>query len=143
MITLKNFLPLAETATGLVAPLRELVQLAGKSDHVSCNTKPDMFGFHETVALPGLPRATLSDEFLRATNRTRQGYLGALPQNQISLTLNTNIEAKLPSNTRDRERLEAAFEQLALGGVEDVADLRLPIELRAGTRHLDSISRDP
>ncbi|HET6680565.1 MAG TPA: putative LPS assembly protein LptD, partial [Gemmatimonadaceae bacterium] len=43
------------------------------------------------------PAATVSDEYLRATNQTRDGYLGALAQNQVSLNLSTNLEAKLRS----------------------------------------------
>jgi len=41
------------------------------------------------------PRAEVSTEYLRATNQTRQGYIGSLAQNMVSLTLSTNIEAKL------------------------------------------------
>jgi hypothetical protein len=40
-------------------------------------------------------KAEISDAYLRATNQTRQGYIGALAQNVVSLTLATNIEAKL------------------------------------------------
>ncbi|GJG88403.1 hypothetical protein tb265_35840 [Gemmatimonadetes bacterium T265] len=41
------------------------------------------------------PKATVSDEYLRATGATRQGYLGALKQNRITLGFSTNLEAKL------------------------------------------------
>ena len=41
------------------------------------------------------PRASVSDDFLRATGRTRPGYLGANRQSQVSLGLNTVLEAKL------------------------------------------------
>ncbi len=41
------------------------------------------------------PKATVSDEFLQALNRSRVGYLGALAQNRVSLSLATNLEAKL------------------------------------------------
>lgn len=41
------------------------------------------------------PAANVSDEFLQATGRTRQGYLGSLPRNAVSLSLSTNFEAKL------------------------------------------------
>ncbi len=41
------------------------------------------------------PAAEVSDEFLAALGRTRAGYLGALPQSRVALTLNQNIEAKL------------------------------------------------
>ncbi|HEX6050447.1 MAG TPA: putative LPS assembly protein LptD [Gemmatimonadaceae bacterium] len=41
------------------------------------------------------PRSSVSDDYLRATNQTRQGYLGSLAQNLVSLTLSTNIEAKM------------------------------------------------
>jgi hypothetical protein len=44
------------------------------------------------------PGGELSDEFLRATNRTRQGFLGALPQNQLTLTVSQVLEAKLRSS---------------------------------------------
>jgi hypothetical protein len=41
------------------------------------------------------PAAQVSDEFLAALGQTRAGYLGALAQNRVSLTFNTNLEAKL------------------------------------------------
>lgn len=41
------------------------------------------------------PSADVSDDFLQATGRTRQGYLGALPRNAIALTFSTTLEAKL------------------------------------------------
>jgi hypothetical protein len=49
---------------------------------------------------PGLsysysPEAEVSDEFLAALGRTRAGYLGALPQNRVSLTLNQVFEAAM------------------------------------------------
>jgi hypothetical protein len=44
------------------------------------------------------PAAKVSDEFLAALGRTRQGYLGSLAQNQVSLSFSTNFEAKLRSN---------------------------------------------
>jgi hypothetical protein len=47
------------------------------------------------------PRGHVSDEFLAATGRTRQGYLGALQRNQFNLGLSTNIEAKLRSKGSD------------------------------------------
>ncbi len=43
------------------------------------------------------PRATVSREFLEALGKSPVGYVGALPQNQISLALATNLEAKLGS----------------------------------------------
>jgi hypothetical protein len=41
------------------------------------------------------PSKTVSDEYLAALGRTRVGYLGSLAQNRVSLSLATNIEAKL------------------------------------------------
>jgi len=41
------------------------------------------------------PRASVSDEYLEALGRSRVGYLGALAQNRVSLSLATNLEAKL------------------------------------------------
>ena len=43
------------------------------------------------------PSADISDEFLRALNKSRQGYLGALAQNRVSLSLSHILEAKLKS----------------------------------------------
>jgi lipopolysaccharide transport LptD-like protein len=45
------------------------------------------------------PSSQVSDDFLRATNQTRQGYLGSLAQNIVSLTLATNIEAKMRAHS--------------------------------------------
>src|SRR5262245_56946999 len=56
----KNLEPLAGTMTGFVAPLRELVQLAGESDKVSCKTNPGVFGLHEIVAVTGPPGTMVS-----------------------------------------------------------------------------------
>jgi hypothetical protein len=54
-----------------------------------------------TMSYSYAPAAKVSDEFLRALNRTRSGYLGSLAQNQVSLGLSTNIEAKLRSDTSE------------------------------------------
>ena len=43
------------------------------------------------------PSGRLSDEFLQATNRSRQSYLGSLAQNTLSLTVSQVLEAKLRS----------------------------------------------
>ena len=44
------------------------------------------------------PAGNLSTEFLKATNRSRQGFLGSLARNQISLGLSHVLEAKMKSN---------------------------------------------
>jgi hypothetical protein len=41
------------------------------------------------------PKANVNPEFLQALGKTAQGYLGGLPQNQLSLSFSTNLEAKL------------------------------------------------
>jgi lipopolysaccharide assembly outer membrane protein LptD (OstA) len=41
------------------------------------------------------PEASVSDEFLQAMGRSRVGYVGALKQNRVGLSLATNLEAKL------------------------------------------------
>ncbi len=41
------------------------------------------------------PAASVSDEYLQALGRTRVGYLGALAQNRVTLSMSTNLEAKL------------------------------------------------
>ena len=41
------------------------------------------------------PKADVSDEYLSAIGRSRQGYLGSLVQNRVSLQFSTNLEAKL------------------------------------------------
>ena len=43
------------------------------------------------------PSGSLSTEFLRATDKTRQGFLGSLARNQISLGLSHVLEAKMKS----------------------------------------------
>ncbi len=43
------------------------------------------------------PAGSLSTEFLQATNKSRQSYLGALAQNQVSLGLSHVLEAKMKS----------------------------------------------
>ena len=43
------------------------------------------------------PSGTLSTEFLQATNRSRQGFLGSLARNQLSLGLSHVLEAKMKS----------------------------------------------
>ena len=48
-----------------------------------------------TLGYDFAPRDSVSDEFLKAVNATRQGYNSAEPQNIVSLGLSTNIEAKL------------------------------------------------
>lgn len=41
------------------------------------------------------PRGKVSEEYLRAILQAQRGYLGALPQNVVSLSVNQNIEVKL------------------------------------------------
>lgn len=60
---------------------------------------------------PGLswgfsPRATVDPEFLRALGKSPTGYLGGLAQNRLTLTLATNLEAKIrtPGDTTDGGR---------------------------------------
>jgi hypothetical protein len=43
------------------------------------------------------PTGDISDEYLRTQNKTRQGYLGALAQNRVSLGLSHVLEAKMKS----------------------------------------------
>src|SRR5256714_3779397 len=49
------------------------------------------------IAFQYAPSGNLSTEFLRATNRSRQGFLGSLARNQVSLGLSHVLEAKLKS----------------------------------------------
>lgn len=67
---------------------------------------PGIFGFTKLrhSISPGLtysysPEASVSNEFLAAIGRVRPGYLGALAQNRISLTLNQVFEAKRQADT--------------------------------------------
>ena len=56
-----------------------------------------------TLSYSYSPSATVSDEFLRAINRTRVGYLGDLAQNLVTLGMSTNLEGKrvLPGDTSE------------------------------------------
>ena len=40
-------------------------------------------------------KSSVGDDYLRATNQTRPGYIGAFAQNMVSLSLSTNVEGKL------------------------------------------------
>jgi LptD protein len=48
-----------------------------------------------TLSYSYSPAATVSDEFLAATNQVAGGYLGSLAQNRLNFGLSTNIEAKM------------------------------------------------
>ncbi len=48
-----------------------------------------------TLSYTYSPTAPVSDAYLRAVGASKQGYLGALKQNRITLGLSTNLEAKL------------------------------------------------
>ncbi len=50
-----------------------------------------------TITYSYAPTGHLSDEFLQATNRSRQQFLGSLAQNQISIGLSHVLEAKVKS----------------------------------------------
>jgi hypothetical protein len=50
------------------------------------------------------PTAQVSDDYLRAIGRSRQGYLGALVQNRVALQLSTNLEAKMRVRAPTAER---------------------------------------
>ena len=50
-----------------------------------------------TVSYRFAPAGNVSDEYLAANGDFRSGYLGDIRQNAVSLSLNTNIEAKLRS----------------------------------------------
>jgi sec-independent protein translocase protein TatC len=51
-----------------------------------------------TVTYSYAPMGHLSDEFLQATNRSRQEFLGSLAQNQITFGLSHVLEAKVKSS---------------------------------------------
>lgn len=74
------------------------------------------------------PAAEVSDDFLRATGRTRQGYLGSLPRNQVSLTLSTTFEAKL----RPRQGDEPAPSERGVAPTDSAAVGDTAVLLRAG-----------
>lgn len=75
------------------------------------STTPTIYGFLPGFGLaerirhtisPGLsysysPTASVSDKYLAATGQSRQGYVGALKQNRVTLSLSTTLEAKLKS----------------------------------------------
>jgi hypothetical protein len=56
-----------------------------------------------TVSYQWSPRGSVSDEFLAANGDLSIGYLGNLPQNIVSLGLNTSFEAKLREEERAAE----------------------------------------
>jgi hypothetical protein len=52
-----------------------------------------------TIGYTYAPEGHISDEYLIATRRSRQGYLGALKQNAVNFGLNTGVEAKVADST--------------------------------------------
>lgn len=56
------------------------------------------------------PAADISTEFLRALNKSKQGYLGALAQNRVTLSMSHSLEAKLrttdTSSTAEPKKLK-------------------------------------
>ena len=73
-----------------------------------------------SVSYSYAPAAEVSDAFLAALGRTRQGYLGSLAQNQVSLSFSTNIEAKLesPSSRADSAGTAGAAPDSPAGGAK-------------------------
>ena len=47
-----------------------------------------------TITYSYAPTGSISDEYLRALNKSRQGYLGALAQNRLGVGITTVLEAK-------------------------------------------------
>lgn len=54
------------------------------------------------------PTASVNPEFLQALGKSPQGYLGGLAQNQLSLSLSTNLEAKLSTPAPSAEPADSA-----------------------------------
>ena len=54
-----------------------------------------------TLGFTYAPKADVPDEYLRALNRTRVGYLGGLQQNSVTFGLNQNLEAKVKPRAND------------------------------------------
>ena len=57
--------------------------------------------FSPSISYGFAAKSEVSDEFLRALNRTRSGYLGALAQNTVSMGMATNFEAKLRGDSAE------------------------------------------
>ncbi len=53
------------------------------------------------------PNANVSDAYLQALGRTRVGYLSALAQNRVALSLATNLEAKLKADADSSSESES------------------------------------
>ena len=60
------------------------------------------------------PQASVSDEFLQAMGRSRVGYVGALAQNRVGITLATNLEAKLRPPTDSVDQGDGAGRKIKL-----------------------------
>jgi lipopolysaccharide assembly outer membrane protein LptD (OstA) len=84
------------------------------------------------------PEGKVSDEYLAATGRLRQGYLGSLAQNSVSLSLQQNVEAKLrseadtsPEGGKKVKVLSISADPLTYDFVR-IAELRRRSEARGG-----------
>ncbi len=62
------------------------------------------------------PRAKVPTEYLAASGRFTQGYLGSLPQSVVSMSLSQNIEAKVKSRS-DTSQTGEGGEKLTLVGM--------------------------
>lgn len=76
--------------------------------------------FQPSVRYDYAPSKEVSEEFLRALNSKRSGYLGSLAQNRVSLGMSTNIEAKMRGDSaqsaeggRKVKLVSLNFDQLA------------------------------
>lgn len=61
------------------------------------------------------PAASVSDEYLQAIGRSRVGYIGALAQNRVALTMSTNLEAKLRAPNDSNPDAGQKIKLLSLG----------------------------
>ena len=98
-----------------VASERTNGQYVSQSKRISfgLNASPTLFAFFPgfgpfqrirhsitpTIGWSYAPSASVSDDYLKALGRTRQGYLGSLQQNQVSFGLSQNFEAKVGSKS--------------------------------------------
>ena len=59
------------------------------------------------------PASQVSDDFLQATGQRRQGYLGALPRNAVSMSFATTFEAKLRARESNEQSGQRAGDPIA------------------------------
>jgi lipopolysaccharide export system protein LptA len=88
------------------------------------------------------PTGNIPDEFLRAQNKSKQGYLGALAQNRVSLGLSHVLEAKLKSTDTSSTAEQKKIKVLSMNFTSLAYDFERARQTHRSGFATDAISSD-